>query len=169
MPRHLHLLRSMATLVLAFVGISTDTARGAERGFPMVCRGGGAMAYDVWHFDEAAWVLIKFIASEQAANTLPPRPGECTWLDRGVRADEPPYLLAKFSNISIVPTLRAEGSLENLTFFNKAGDRMARERRQQAEELLNTVRQGQPFQVHASQGTFRVGHRKVLVVRRIGP
>jgi len=72
-------------------------ASAAERSYPMVCRGGGAM--QARHVKKAMGtglnipgLVIRFTKSRSAGTSSPPGPGECAWMDRPIQGDEPSVL-----------------------------------------------------------------------------
>ncbi len=85
-------LRILMPLVLpgfAAALMIASYANAEPQSYPMICHGGGEMS--------GAWtnvprVIISFRKATASASQRPPGPGECAWLDRPMRADEPSHL-----------------------------------------------------------------------------
>lgn len=80
-------------LVTFFVlmGVITNVPNNviAQESYPMICRGGGAMSANA----NASGSIRLAFAWGPGANSSPPQPGQCSWLDRGARAGEPNSLV----------------------------------------------------------------------------
>jgi hypothetical protein len=103
----------------------TSAAAFAQQGYPMICRGGGAMKLGIF----AGTVIIRFEPTEVGAGVAPPGPGQCGWLDRGYRAGEPASL-QYLGNLDAVHYL-VNGVLRGDNFYvhvHKDGDVMTVDR-----------------------------------------
>jgi hypothetical protein len=67
----------------AFVVAVPATA--LAQSYPLTCRGGGSLS--ITNYD-GSWVVVRFVAGVGAA-TAGLQPGQCTWSDRAMHADEP--------------------------------------------------------------------------------
>jgi hypothetical protein len=89
-------IRNSALIILLTAGMvmtgSVPDSHAAEPSYPMVCRAGGSMR--VVHSPGAPEniVQIDFQRAASAASRTQPRPGQCAWLDRPIRTDEPTIL-----------------------------------------------------------------------------
>jgi hypothetical protein len=75
-------------LAVGFISITSAAAFAQQGGYPMICRGGGAMKLGIF----AGTVIVRFEPTEVGAGVAPPGPGQCGWLDRGYRPGEPASL-----------------------------------------------------------------------------
>jgi hypothetical protein len=109
-----------AALVLAWAASTLfDTSALAQEGFPMVCRGGGGMRADIL---ANGTMRVFFIPAAQGANTAPPGPGQCTFLDRALRPGEPTVLLTTFgAGRILVDTMVSGGAFDVHVFNNNQG------------------------------------------------
>jgi hypothetical protein len=122
--RKIKLFAIAAVLILAGVGgwaVSTllDASALAQESFPMVCRGGGGMRADIL---ANGTMRVFFTSAAQGANTAPPGPGQCTFLDRALRPGEPTVLLTTFGAARIlVDTMVSGGAFDVHVFNNNQG------------------------------------------------
>jgi hypothetical protein len=91
----------------------------AQESFPMVCRGGDGMRADI--LGDGA-MRVFFVPAAQGANSAPPGPGQCTFLDRALRPGEPHVLLSTFQAAHIlVDTMVSGGAFDVHVFNNNQG------------------------------------------------
>jgi hypothetical protein len=87
--------RLIATSVHAFEFHVSSTARVLSdlevrpRSYPLVCRGGSGLKIDILR--DGKHIGFTFVQGTKSANDGL-APGECSWIDRGMNADEPPRL-----------------------------------------------------------------------------
>jgi hypothetical protein len=128
----------------------------APQAYPMMCRGGGDMTISVTRIARGTALAVYFTRGGRASN---PGPGECTWMDRGMRSDEPMVMSFDAIDSSVVPYIRASGKIRRFTYEGRE--------RAHLQYLVDSVLQGKPFQVHAYQKEAR-GNNYFSVVR-VGP
>jgi hypothetical protein len=63
----------------------------APKSYTMVCKGGGDMLASIFNAQHAT-LEIRFKKANTGSAKKPPAPGQCAWLDRGFRAEEPAKL-----------------------------------------------------------------------------
>jgi len=83
-------MKTLASLGMAvgLLSIASAAAFGQPGGYPMVCRGGGAMKAEIF----AGAIVVRFEPTDVGVGVAPPSPGQCGWLDRGYRPGEPAVL-----------------------------------------------------------------------------
>lgn len=160
-------LGALAMVVVMVAGPLGAPRALAQPSYPLVCRDGGAMVFELAHTQEHAVVVVRFARASQPANTPPPRAGECAGLDRPMRAEEPDMFGVRFAHVSIFANIQANGTLQGLQFIPVIGEDGAAQRAQRAEALIGDVRGGRPFQLQVRQGNL-IGYR-LLTVTRLGP
>jgi hypothetical protein len=69
--------------------MASAAAFGQQGGYPMICRGGGAMKVEIF---ATGTIIVRFEPTDVGAGVAPPGPGQCGWLDRGYRPGEPASL-----------------------------------------------------------------------------
>lgn len=74
-------------LSLAWTATARVADAGAAESYAMVCRGGGAMRLQFDTTTPDMYVL--FTAAPRAAGQQQPGPGQCAWVDRPLRPNEP--------------------------------------------------------------------------------
>jgi len=130
--------------------------------YPMVCRGGGNMQAD---FMSNGHIQLYFSAGRHGAGTAPPRPGECTWLDRGLRPGEPRSLVWNSrERVNVKARFHANGRLSGFHYVNGS-----RRRWDQFRYLVDKVRSDHVFHLHARQETCSGRKCPFLSVKRVGP
>ncbi len=130
--------------------------------YPMVCRGGGNMQAD---FTSDGHIQLYFSAGRHGAGVAPPRPGECTWLDRGLRSGEPRTLIWNSrERVYVKARFHANGRLSRFHYVSGS-----RRRWDQFRYLVDKVRSNQVFHLHARQETCRGRKCPFLSVKRVGP
>src|SRR5260370_12673289 len=75
-------------LAVGLLAMASAAAFGQQGGYPMICKGGGAMKAEIF----AGTVIVRFEPTDVGAGVAPPGPGQCGWLDRGYRPAEPASL-----------------------------------------------------------------------------
>lgn len=123
--------------------------------YPVMCTGGGNMYFQVSTMpgrNPTAHVTIWFVRGTSAASQQPPRKGECTWLDRGMRGDEPRTLITTVRGTSAVPVLHANGKLSRWEFAPSSGPATGELKR-----LLSFIQNGGSFQFEAHQARSAMG------------
>ena len=126
----------------------------AQTSYVMTCRGGGDMVAVAGQrvSNPHVFVEITFKPGTAGAGTQAPAPGECTWIDRGLRSGEPNKILFDDFGVSWSQTICRAGSCQVNTPSAPATN------------LINWVRGGQPFQVHVYNNN--AGY---MVVTKVGP
>ena len=145
---------ALATLAAGFIGTTFAlTAQSEARDYVMTCRAGGQMQAVAGQrvSTREAFVHIKFKPGTAGAAVRAPRAGECTWIDRGFRAGEPTKLVYKENGSWI----QSVCSLNGCTTRSNSRSMLT---------LINAVKSGRPFQVHAHND--RQGN---MIVTRVGP
>ena len=85
----------------------------------MVCRGGGGMRADI---QANGTMHVFFTPAAQGANTAPPGPGQCAFLDRALRPGEPTQLRTSFGAArSLLDTIVSGGAFDVHVFNNNQG------------------------------------------------
>lgn len=141
---------TLAAAPLALSGVAASAAQS----YVMTCRGGGAMVAVAGQrvSNPHVFVEITFKPGTAGAGVQAPKPGECTWIDRGMRPGEPNKIL--FDDMGVAWTQ---------TVCNSAGCQV-RTPSAAANNLMNWVRNSQPFQVHVYNDN--AGH---MLVTKVGP
>jgi len=109
-------------LAVGIVSIASAAAFGQQAGYPMVCRGGGAMKAEIF----AGAIIVRFEPTDVGVGVAPPGPGQCGWLDRGWRPGEPASL--QYSGNPNGLRYLADGVFRGSNFYvhvHKDGDVMA--------------------------------------------
>lgn len=140
-------------LTAATLTFSSLPATAAES-YVMTCRGGGDMVAVVGQrvSNPHVFVEITFKPGTAGAGVQPPKPGECTWIDRGMRQGEPTKILYDDMGVAWTQTLCRAGGCQVRTPSANAG------------RLVNWVQTSQPFQVHVYNDN--AGH---MTVTKVGP
>lgn len=140
-------------VVVASSSFSLSTPSQAARDYVMTCRAGGSMQAIAGQrvSSREAFVSITFRGGMMGAAVRPPRPGECTWIDRGFRRGEPTKLIYK-ENGSWVQSVCNAHKCDTRTNSRSI------------QSLMIAVRDKKTFQVHA-----RNDGRGNMVVSRVGP
>ena len=115
------MVRSLALIASfqAAMPFMLDASVRAQESFPMVCRGGGGMRADIL---ANGAMRVFFIPAAEGANSAPPGPGQCTFLDRALRPGEPHVLLTTFGAArSLVDTMVSGGAFDVHVFNNNQG------------------------------------------------
>lgn len=147
---------SIAALSLLIVAGYQSPAL-AKKSYPMVCRGGGNMWVSVWNAKYAT-VTVHFTKASVGASQSPPRPGQCVWLDRGMRAEEPTELVFKGK---ANPFLELKVSASGLS--------VGRWGRGKSIYIIRAVQSGQLFYVHAYQYKNKKYGYNFFKITRVGP
>ena len=84
-PKCVALAFLFSTALLCLAGSDAS----AQTSYPLICKPGGDMVAEV---RAGAQVKVKFQGGADAASNTPPTPGQCSWLDRGFRPEEPAVL-----------------------------------------------------------------------------
>ena len=155
----------------AFVGLSTvlmqphPTYAGEPRSYPMTCRAGGGMQAQLVMLDNGSAALtIRFKKGTAGASA-----GQCAWIDRGMRSNEPNELKLYVEHVKSMRMSCA-----------RAVCRYVGSRDRHLDYLMNAVVKGEPFQVHVynianlTGGGFLGKLKKALQgtgfrVTRVGP
>ena len=150
-------LYCVAFLVL-LLSFPSYEARAGSKSYPLMCRGGGTMKAKLFSGGMQIW----FVGASQGAEAGPPRPGQCTWLDRGFRPGEPRSIIWTSRDLErLVIYVDAQGKISDLRVHGK--------RKQNYQYLYNSIRTGRVFQLHAYQpkcGGKKCGH---LRTTKVGP
>ena len=145
-------LRHAALAAAALLAATTIAT--AQTSYVMTCRGGGDMTAVAGQrvSNPHVFVEITFKPGTAGAGVQAPNPGQCTWIDRGLRAGEPTKMIWDDHGVAWTQTVcRAGGCRVNTP---SAG----------ARQLIGWVTGGQPYQVHVYNNN--AGH---MVVTKIGP
>ena len=151
----------LVALALTCLGV---TAVGAEpKSYPLLCKGGGTISLNITPRisggDRGTQVGFSFQRSTRAA-TAGLKPGQCAWMDRGVNNKEPDGLVVEFPGLDIYVAEMFVDSKTTGNVYRYVGNRSLQTR---ARNLINAIRLGREFQVHAyNNGTS-------LIATRIGP
>jgi hypothetical protein len=147
--------------------MAASGARAEPQSYPMLCRGGGQMHYELSPRQDSQVLLIQFVKGTQPAGTTAIPLGTCTWTDRGLRQDEPNVLSVKLMDAYIDAKLGADGRVYDVSARPfTSGDR-GRESARQLNYLIDAVRHGRNFQVQAHR--YSSGGFTGFSVTRIGP
>lgn len=127
----------------------------AQESYPMVCRGGGSMRVDAWRNG----IQIYFRGADTGASQRQPGPGECAWLDRGLRSGEPRMLTWFPGDIgTFIVKFDGRGMITGYDIRGNAADNY--------KYLLDNIRRGSIFYVHSYRPQ---GSTPQLRITRIGP
>ena len=86
--------RRSVMLVLLGVAVLSPYVQ-AQESYPMLCRGGGVMRYDISPRQDGQVLRIYFAKGTKAAGVAAIPLGTCTWTDRGIRPEEPNVIFVK--------------------------------------------------------------------------
>ncbi len=89
-------MRRLAQLTTLAVLLATAGIARAQTTFPLVCRGANSLApmqYAIYPGSSSSWLMVYFTKGTQAYSAATLQPGQCTWLDRGLRYAEPAVLV----------------------------------------------------------------------------
>jgi hypothetical protein len=144
----------ISLLALGFMAVllSSSDVPAEPQSYLMTCHGGG----DMWGLWDASGTgaSIVFQKAPVGASQRPPGPGECAWIDRPIRRDEPGTLLfnrwqmAPFSKILLTPS-----GIRVLDWNSRSA----------AVGPLQAVQSGRVFYVHA------YNNGRQFTVTRVGP
>jgi hypothetical protein len=159
---------TFASLIIA---ASIPTGETAETSYPMVCRGGGAMrAVDsdarsargsmVENIPGARVLNVYFQRAAAGSGSRPPAAGQCAWLDRGIREDEPNVLTLRFrgSELGVYQFVHRQSSITVELAEGLQGD---------FAYLARAIRRGDLFYLQAYQ--YRGRGQRVFIITRTGP
>lgn len=128
------------------------------RSFPMVCRGGGTMSFDyvpsrVLSGKHQIWIRfekgLRGVGEDWESNDVL-KPGECSWIDRAIHADEPGQL--------VVPHAAADPSAFRIVWSKNEVRFVGGIRLIYLEELQDPVRYAVFGVYNDGEGTFIVTH-----------
>jgi hypothetical protein len=150
----------------AFVAavFAAPPAHAQPQSYPLVCRGGGSLFQlnvDVGRSDKSN-LTISFKGASAGASARAPQRGECAWLDRGWRGGEPQIMTWAGDVDSLGLAFSPDGKLSSVKTL-RAGPQGA-----QLKYLLDALRNGTSFQVHAYRDNARSG-QSFLRITRVGP
>lgn len=128
----------LGSAILGTLTILTAQSAAAQTSYVMSCRSGGNMQATAGVRGEDPYVFaqIRYMRGSAGAAVIPPSPGECTWIDRGVGTGEPSTILFVDTSTAAVST------------FCKAGDCRVSTSSLGVQKLMNFVKNQQAFQVH---------------------
>jgi len=147
----------LAAMAFVLCSMFSVPAYAKSRTYVLECRGGGGMNAMVFKNGE---VTIKgFRSGRAAASARHPGPGECAWLDRPMRRDEPKELWDAHRN-SPINYVAISGNTTSIRWFNSTS-------RYPIISVLKAIQTGQVFLVHVKQ--IRIGKRPMFRIERVGP
>lgn len=142
---------AFAVFAACIVQAASTFPAAAQNTYVLTCKPGGNM-YQYLRFEGGRVTsTVYFKGGSQGAATQAPRPGECTWIDRGFRSGEPEKLLIRGESGNIQSSCNTRGcnTKTNAAISSK---------------LLTAINGNRPFQVHAYND--RNGH---MVIKKFGP
>lgn len=146
----------VAGSMLAIFAASAGAVAPVES-YTLVGKGGGTM-HASYYRSESHFILdIHFTKAAVSATERQPQAGECAWLDRRFRTDEPGYLVLSIGTNSQVSLNIDSGGAHIQRFF---GDR-----RTDVEYLVNAIMGGQAFYVRVHKSS----DGSSFLIDRIGP
>lgn len=163
-----------AGAMLLLTGPSKPASARTSASYPMMCRGGGDMYFQVsdrlreplggigMARGEFTFIKIWFKKGDRAITDGALQPGYCTWTDRGMRDSEPDIMIVPMGKTFADPVIRADGKLSR--FENFGGD--ARHKAAM-DNTIRAILQGENFQMHVYE--TRTDRVKYFGVSRIGP
>jgi hypothetical protein len=141
--------------------------------YPMLCRGGSNMSFELSHVQNAnsQVIRIKFSKGRQGAGQAAIPPGTCTWTDRGMRNDEPDSISFTIDNAFARPIISADGRLLSMRYASSppSGNNDYRKERTMLQDLINAIREGKNFQFHVYQYKDANPMFNMFIATRIGP
>jgi len=146
----------LGLVFLMTFGLTKATIAGG-RSYVMMCRGGGDMELRLDISQGRSCIRIDAKAARVGANQRLPQPGECVWLDRGMRPEE--YWGDRNLVLGIYPLFEGYPFIKVVKLSK--GNISIYWSSQKAEYLFNAVKDGKTFQVHAirtGKGKFQVTH-----------
>jgi len=148
----------LAAMAFVLCSMFSVPAYAKSPSYVLECRGGGGMNARIYKNGE---VTIKgFRSARTAAKARPPSSGECAWLDRTMRRDEPKELWDAHRNSPInYVTMRG----------NKTAIRWMDTARYPIITVLKAIQTGQVFLVHVRQIRINHGKRPIFRIERVGP
>ena len=171
--KHGTLFLTMVVILLLF-GFSQSANARTPTSYPMMCRGGGDMYFQVSDRlreplggiglarGEFTFIKIWFKKGNRAVSDGALQPGYCTWTDRGMRDSEPDIMIVPMGKTFADPVIRADGKLSR--FENFGGD--ARHKAAM-ENTIKAILKGENFQMHVYE--TRRNNVSYFAVSRIGP
>jgi hypothetical protein len=141
---------------LVFPALAPDAIAAGTPSYPMVCRGGGGITVNITH--QMRRLTIRFRSARVGAATRQPGPGECAWLDRPLRSNEPRLLTYWANKNQLNITISSDRRLLGLSVD---GDQRSRHWR----ELFQAVMNGRVFYVRA----YNERNPAWLIITRVGP
>jgi len=162
---------TLAALLVGLCLCCASPAFGANPpSYPMVCHGGPGMRIMVNHDVDANGVpgatamFIYFKPAAKAGSVAPPLPGECTWMDRTLRSDEPAVLWIRSPHVEFAFQVYGDGRIARDASgirLNPEGDSAdAQQWRYLSEGVLN----GKQFTANVYNASGRV-----MSVTGVGP
>jgi len=149
----------LAAMVFTLCGIFPVSADAKSPSFVLECRGGGEMNATVYKNGE---VIIKgFRSARTAAKAQSPSSGECAWLDRPMRRDEPKELWDAHRKSPIAFVTMRRGNKNTISLMDTA--------RYPIITVLTAIQTGQVFLVHVKQIRINHGKRPIFRIERVGP
>lgn len=131
-------LLALSAALCALTVQSASAAITEPQSYPMACRAGGGMQAQLTMLDHGtAALIIRFKKGTAGAGVRAPGPGECTWLDRGMRPNEPDVLKLYVANAKAIKVNCVRVMCSYVGSANRHLD-----------YLMHAVVGGQPFQVH---------------------
>lgn len=144
--------RAASTVLLlaaGLVGCLWVTTAFAAESYTMVCKGGGGMWIQHWNAPRST-LEIHFSRASVAASRGEPGPGQCAWVDRPIRLDEPDWMSLGPLDYNPLGRLRIDAS--GISVISSSGSAMT---------IINAVKSGSVFYVRARnsrRGYFEVTH-----------
>jgi len=149
----------LAAMVFVLCGMFSVSAYAKSSAYVLECRGGGEMNATVYKNGEVA--IKGFRSARTAASARPPGPGECAWLDRPMRRDEPKELWDAHRKSPLAFVTMRRGYKYTISLMDTA--------RYPIITVLDAIMGGQVFLVHVRQVRITHGSRQILRIERIGP
>lgn len=129
------------------------------KGYPLMCKGGGDYTIQMLSGVENASPMNYTFKKGSRAATAGLQPGECAWMDRGFRGNEPAVISFDFKGVRANTNIRRTNGTVN-PYFQYAGSNPGKG---QLQNIIMKIIGGGEFQVYVySDG-------RVLKVTKIGP
>lgn len=150
--RFITLNLSAAGLIAAGTIALQSQMASAQNTYIMTCTPGGQM-YNYTRSENGGRVAttVYFKGANQGASVQAPSPGQCTWLDRGLRGGEPEKLLVKGESGIVQASCNTRGCNVKTTA-------------PMSSKILTAMTGNRPFQVHVYND--QNGHMRVV---KFGP